>query len=46
MLLLLYYLPWQTMNVFASLDQHKEPMMSIEHCPVRTSLQAAGLARL
>jgi hypothetical protein len=33
------------MNVFVSFDQDRQPMMSIEYCPVRPGLQRSRLTR-
>jgi len=38
-----HYLPWETMKVFVSFNQDRQPVMSIEYYPVRSDLQRARL---
>jgi hypothetical protein len=45
MILLLYYLPGEAINVFASFDQDGEPVVPIEYCSIGPSFQAVRLPR-
>jgi hypothetical protein len=43
MILPFHHPSWETMNIFVSFDQNREPMMAIEDCSVGPDLQRARL---